>query len=211
MKRIILFYIISLLITGSTKAQDMVSIFINMPDAYIPQLEDAWRKDLTDLFKAGKEARLQNTIGGMSAINQLTEDYIQIDITERSSLEMKLLPASGKSRIICMVNTIKGPVPDSRISFFTIDWEPLQMEDIFQPVTSDWFIKTDIDKKDDTFLDAMSRLDMELIHYQLHPEKQLLTATYTTPQYLSTEDRNKLTPFIKSEPKIYQWKKGKFR
>ena len=44
------------------RAQEMASLFTAMPDQYIPQLENAWRKDLVDLYNSGKEAKLKNTI-----------------------------------------------------------------------------------------------------------------------------------------------------
>lgn len=33
------------------EAQEMKTLFVQMPDAYLPQLETAWRKDLTDLAR----------------------------------------------------------------------------------------------------------------------------------------------------------------
>ncbi|MEG1543852.1 MAG: DUF3256 family protein, partial [Tannerellaceae bacterium] len=48
----------------SVKAQDMAVIFTAMPDQYVPQLQDAWRKDLIDLYKSDKEALLKNTMKG---------------------------------------------------------------------------------------------------------------------------------------------------
>jgi len=57
-------------------AQDMATFFINMPDHYLPQLEDAWRKDLVDLFQSGKQAVLDNTMNGRSTLKTLTRDYL---------------------------------------------------------------------------------------------------------------------------------------
>lgn len=63
-----------------------------MPDQYIPQLEHAWRKDLVDLYTSGKESRLKNTMNGFSTLQKLTNDYLLLQTTERSTVEMKLLP-----------------------------------------------------------------------------------------------------------------------
>ena len=74
------------------KAQEMDAVFAAMPDTYMPQLESAWRKDLIDLYHSGKEAKLKNTMDGFSSLQKLTDDYLLLQVTERSTVEMKLLP-----------------------------------------------------------------------------------------------------------------------
>lgn len=209
MKRLIFSILICVLAVG-VKGQEMEALFVSMPDKNIPQLEDAWRKDLIDLYKSGKEARLKNTMNGFSTLKNLTSDYLLLQATERSTVEMKLLPLVNNTNVICMVKTVNGPVPDSEIKFYTTEWEPLPASDLFTPVSFDWFIKEDVDKNSTAFLDATSRLDMDLIQYNLSPDNLTLTATYTTPLYLSKEDRKEVTPFIKDSPKVYTWEKYHF-
>ena len=75
MKRIFLVIWLSVLTVGLA-AQGMGEIFESMPDQFVPQLESAWRKDLVDLYKNGKEAKLKNTMNGFSVLKQLTDDYL---------------------------------------------------------------------------------------------------------------------------------------
>ena len=210
MRRVIVTLLICVFALGMN-AQDMTSVFTAMPDQYIPQLEHAWRKDLVDLYTSGKESRLKNTMNGFSTLKNLTSDYLLLQVTDRSTIEMKLLPLVNNTNVICLVKTVNGPVPDSRIEFFTTEWEPLAASDLFTPVEANWFIKEDADKNSTAFLDAVSRLDMDLIQYSLSPENLTLTATYTTPQYLGQEDRKIVTPFIKEAPKVYTWEKYHFK
>lgn len=95
----------------------MDALFISMPDQNIPQLENAWRKDLVDLYKSGKDATLKNTMNGSSSLKKLTSDYLLLQATERSSIEMKLLPLVNNTNVICMIRTVNGPVADSQIEF----------------------------------------------------------------------------------------------
>ncbi|MDR3142690.1 MAG: DUF3256 family protein [Tannerellaceae bacterium] len=193
------------------KAQDMKAVFIAMPDRYIPQLESAWRKDLADLYGSGKEARLKNTMGGYSQLTKLTGDYLSLQTTERSVVEMKLLPLVNDTYIICMVTTVSAPAPDSRIDFYTTGWKPLAVADLISPVSADWFIKEEADRDSDACKDALSHLDMDLIRYRLSPDNQTLEAVYTTPLYLGAEERAKVTPFLKDTPKVYTWEKFRFK
>ncbi len=207
-------FIITLLIVafaGGIKAQNMEAVFTAMPDSYIPQLESAWRKDLIDLFKSGKDARLKNTMNGFSTLKALTEDYMMLQVTERSTIEMKLLPAAKKTKVICLVKTIFGPVGDSEVSFYTTDWAPLATAELFTPIAAEWFLNEKADKSSNAYQDVLSCLDIDLIEYRLSPEKQTLTAVYNTPQYLSKEEREKVLPFLKKDLKVFKWKKQQFK
>lgn len=210
MKQLI-FSILICAFTMGVQAQEMDALFVSMPDSNIPQLENAWRKDLIDLYKSGKEARLKNTMNGFSTLQKLTADYLLLQVTERSTIEMKLLPLVNNTYVICRVKTVNGPVADSQVDFFTTQWEPLDAADLFTPISADWFLKEGVDRSSNSFIDATSRLDIELIEYRLSPDDLTLTATYTTPLYLSREDRKKVMPFIKESPKVYTWEKYRFK
>jgi hypothetical protein len=205
MKRYFLLAVSCVCAFSLMKAQEMKTLFIQMPDAYLPQLETAWRKDLTDLYLAGKEARLQNTMNAYSKLLKLTEDYLLLQVTERSSVEIKRLPLVNNTYILCMVTTVEGPAPDSRVTFYTTEWQPLESSGLLAPVTAGWFIKENADRE------AIARLDIDLIRYRLSPDDQSLTATYTTPLYLHIQERREILPFLKDSSKVYVWNKSSFR
>lgn len=210
MKQLLLSILLSVFVFG-VRAQEMDAIFAAMPDQYVPQLENAWRKDLVDLYNSGKEAKLKNMMNGFSTLKKLTDDYLLLEVTERSSVEMKLLPLVNNTHVICMVTTVYGPVPDSQIEFFTTGWEPLHAADLITPVSTDWFIKDGVDRNSISFVEATTRLDMDLVKYSLDPDNQTLTAEYTTPQYLGKQDRKKVEDYLKNEPKVYTWEKFHFK
>ena len=122
MKRLFLSILLCVFVWGM-KAQEMDAVFVAMPDQYVPQLENAWRKDLIDLYNSGKEAKLKNTMNGFSTLKKLTDDYLLLQVTERSTVEMKLLPLVNDTYVVCMITTVYGPVPDSQVEFFTTDWK----------------------------------------------------------------------------------------
>lgn len=210
MKRVLLSILLSVFVWG-VKAQKMDAVFTSMPDQYVPQLENAWRKDLIDLYSSGKEAKLKNTMNGFSTLMKLADDYLMLQVTDRSTVEMKLLPLVNDTYVVCMVTTVYGPVPDSRIEFFTTDWKALEAADMYAPVPAEWFIKEDADKNSIAFVEATARLDMDLRKYSLSPDNQTLTVEYTTPQYLTKTERKQLEPFLKDTPKVYTWEKYQFK
>lgn len=209
MKRIVLLCLLVVSVLP-LKAQDMAAVFIAMPDEYVPQLEDAWRKDLVDLYRSNEKAQLKNNMNGYSTLEKLTDNYLLLQSTERTTIEMKLLPLVNNTYVICQIVTVKGPVADSRVSFFSPDWKPLDAADMLTPVTADWFIREDADKSSVAYIESTSRLDMDLFRFQLSPDDYTLTQTYTTPEYLDKETQKKLKPFLKDTPKVFTWKKSSF-
>ncbi|MFC2321619.1 DUF3256 family protein [Tannerella forsythia] len=206
--------IISMLLAACTivgvGAQDMAELFVKMPDEYTIGLEDAWRKDLVNLYRAGKEAKLQNMMQGASQLMKLTPDYLKIQTSGRSTVELRRLPLVNHTWIICMVTTVSAPVSDSRIHFFTTDWKPLPDDGLYSPVSVDDFLLPDVDTTDVAFLDVMAALDMDLFVYRLNEDAQTLTVEYTTLYYLDTAMRDKAKQFFKTEPKVFTWAKGRF-
>lgn len=188
----------------------MAAYFVAIPDQYLPQLEDAWRKDLVELYQSGKPAVLDNAMDGRSTLQKLTSDYLLLQTTERSAMEIRLLPLINNTFIACMIRTVFAPAADSRVEFFTMDWQPLPATEIWSPAGMEGFFKEGIDRDEDTYREARSFLDMELIHYQLDPDQLVIKATCTTPEYLSPEERKKVKPFLKDSPKVYTWKTGRF-
>ena len=50
---------------------------------------------------------------------------------------------------------------------------------------------------------------MDLIRYDLNPDSLTLKATYTTPEYLDKESREKVAPCL-ADPLVYEWRRSHF-
>jgi hypothetical protein len=173
-----------------------------MPDEMIVELESAWRKDLIDLYNTGKTATLENNLLGKSTLKMLNDDYMQLQTTERSVIELRRLPLINNSYIICLVTTVYAPVPDSSVKFFTTSWQPLQSDALLKPVEREWFIK------DDAPANTAAVIDIELVKYSLNADDNTLTAELTTPEYFDDETKARIKPFLKETPRIFTWKSG---
>jgi hypothetical protein len=211
MKRTLPGLIILCFAVSSTAQQRMEGLFIKMPSDIILQLEEAWRKDLVELYKSGKTATLENTMQGRSDLLKLTDDYLLLQSSAHSLLEMKLLPLVNNTHIICMITTVSAPVADSRVRFYTTEWNPIPSEEIYTPVTADWFRKEETNPSSSTACEeAKALLNIFLVKYSLNEEDFSLTAEYTTPLYLDDESRSKIAPLLKETPRKYNWKSGRF-
>ena len=209
MNRFVVFLFLASLV-ATLKAQKIEDYFVQMPNELVVQLEEAWRKDLVALYKSGQPATLENLMQGKSTLLKLTDHYMLLQSTERSTVELRLLPLANNAYIIGMVETVYAPVADSRVSFYTTAWQRVNTDDIFTPVAQDWFWKEDVDRLSLAYLNGSASLDLCLIKYSLSDENMILTAEYMTPLYLDEESRLHVSPLLKAEPKTYEWKSGRF-
>jgi len=191
-------------------AQDISSVFGNMPKNLILLVDSIPRQDLLDLYKSNMSANIKDKLNGNTTLNALTEDFIELK-SSNSSMQIALLRLVNDSKIILLIQTVCAPVCDSRLSFYTTDWKPLDASDFILPANASWFIKDDTDQTGEDFINAPKSLDMDLMQFRFNPEKLELIQTYTTPQYLSKEDREAIDPFLKQEPKIFVWRKTGFK
>ncbi|MDR3253255.1 MAG: DUF3256 family protein, partial [Tannerella sp.] len=208
MKRLIINFMMIFCGAFSATAQSMDELFAGMPDELVTQLENAWRKDLIDLYKSGKTATLDNIMQGKSTLLKLTDNYLLLQSTERTTVELRLLPLVNKTYVVCMVTTVYAPVADSHVRFYSTDWQQLPADDLFKPAAIERFLRPEADTASVAYIDAKASLDMCLVKYSLSPDSNDLTAELTTPQYLDEEAAKKAKVIVNDKPLQFIWKSG---
>jgi hypothetical protein len=192
-------------------AQNMKSVFVAMPDSVTPLLTKVNREDCIDFLDSNMKAVVKNRFGNVAEMKVLTDDYVLMQTSEVGMLEMKLLPLADSTKVICMVKTVNVPVADSSVRFYTSDWsQQLDVKEFLQLPSMDAFFLPNDSLTDETIL-TRKKADMYLMKAQLSKEDTSLTFTYTTPDYLNEEDREKLLPHLRKEPIVLRWSEGKFR
>ena len=195
----------------SVVAQDMRTVFVAMPDSVTPLLTKVNREDCIDFLDSNMKAVVKNRFGNVAEMKVLTDDYVLMQTSEVGTLEMKLLPLADSTKVICMVKTVNVPVADSSVRFYTSDWsQQLDVKEFLQLPSMDAFFLPNDSLKDEAIL-TRKKADMHLMKAQLSKEDTSLTFTYTTPDYLNEEDREKLLPHLRKEPIVLRWSEGKFR
>ena len=195
----------------SVVAQDMKTVFVAMPDSVTPLLTKVNREDCIDFLDSNMKAVVKNRFGNVAEMKVLTDDYVLMQTSEVGTLEMKLLPLADSTKVICMVKTVNIPVADSSVRFYTSDWsQQLDVKEFLQLPSMDAFFLPNDSLKDEAIL-TRKKADMHLMKAQLSKEDTSLTFTYTTPDYLNEEDREKLSPHLRKEPIVLRWSEGKFR
>ena len=209
MKRLYLIYILCLCCWLGGRAQELRSLFVAMPDSVLPLLTKTNRMDCVDFLDSNMKAEVKNRFNNTSELKVLTKDYLELQLTSQSSVEMKLLPMNDSVKVVCMVHTVCGPVCDSEITFYDTQWKQLPSKNFITLPEVDRFYY--LNTNDESYATVRKAADMYLMKANLSSEASTLTFIYTTPEYLSKEDREKLELYLRKEPIVYQWGEGRFQ
>ena len=111
-------------------AQTLREAWVAMPDSLLPYLDKSKRAQLLELNDDRMPAEADNKLQGTSRLDTLLQNFLQVSASESMVLQMKLLPcqsAEGQEAdsVLCMVQTLKGPCPESRVRLFSRSWELL--------------------------------------------------------------------------------------
>jgi hypothetical protein len=194
----------------SAQAQDMMKArFVAMPDSLLPLMTKVNREDCVDFLESQMQAKVKNRFGGQTEMTALTQDYLRIEMTAYSTVEMKLLPMNDSTVVTCVVTTVDGPAPDSQIRFYDAQWQELPTERYLVMPVEDAFYQP-LDTLTDDNVRIRSKADIYLVKASLSPDDCTLTFTYTTPQYMAKEDREALAPLLSTEPVVYEFKENYF-
>ena len=195
----------------SVFGQDMKTVFVAMPDSLTPLLTKVNKEDCIDFLASNMKAEVKNRFDKPAEMKVLTEDYMQLQMTENSTLEMKLLPLNDSVKVVCMVKTVCALACDSNIHFYSSDWkEELSSADFLQKPSQDAFF-LQADPASEEYVLARKTADVNLMKAVLSKEDATLTFIYTTPDYMNKETREKLEPNLRKEPVVLKWQEGKFR
>lgn len=209
MKQILL--IACMLCSLTLPAQDIKSLFIELPDSLSPLLTKVNREDFGDFLASNMKAEVRNRFGKTSEMITMTDDYLMLKVSSVSTAEMKLLPVNDSVKVICVVRTYAAPAADSQIEFYDTSWQELPLSDFLTLPAEDTFYKHPQSAvQADSLRNLRASADMYLLKAELSKEEPVLTFTYTTPDYLDEETAGKLRAYLVAAPLRYKWKDGKF-
>ena len=210
MKKLIIGMYMALMGAAPIMGQTAKDCFKSMPDSLMPLLTQVNRADFIDFLESEMRAEVTNRFNRKSEMTRLTNDYIRIQMTERSSWQMKVLPLNDSVRVVCTVATVQGPVADSNVQFYNTDWKTLSNDAfLHKPCTKDFVTMPD-SLQDNRVRPALAKLDMCLVSAELSDTSDTLTLTFTTPRYLDAETAEIVKLYIRPIRK-YVWRDGRYQ
>jgi len=195
------------LISIALPAQNIGSLFLNMPDSYIPTLSQVQRFELLEYSKANRTDSTKNRFGNNAAIQLLdtTNKYIDLNTTPTSRMELKVL----NENIIGVIYSIKSPISISTVKFYDLNWKALPMK-FDMPQAADWLNEE---------LIAQNKMDRELLLKLLNngfislsfaQTDSVIEATNNTLAFLSIEDQKLTKPYLLDKKLSYKFLDNKW-
>lgn len=129
----------------SLSAQQVDRLFTSVPSRVLSMLDKTARLDMIDLYNNNMKAAAENVYGGQSVMEEKSDDYISIRLTDVSQWQMKLFPLSHDTLIVC-VHTIASPAQSSTIQVYHHDWSQAKV-DFPQPTFEQFFTQKEIVKQ----------------------------------------------------------------
>jgi len=191
------------------QAQTVSELFVKLPEPALITLPASDRMDLIDLYKAGKESTVRNFLGDSCSILNMTDSYLQFRIG-KNTMELFLLPMINDSKVVGLIQTVCAPVCDSRIEFYTTAWKELATSVFITLADKNDFLKEGIHPEDEDVKNALIPLDISLMQLHYKSETKELQQVYTTPDYLSKIDRDKVMQYLSETPKLFKWNLTRF-
>lgn len=198
--RNVLFLSLLILFSFNTYGQSIGKVFESMPNSLSYPLSQVNRLDMMDLYQSGVTAEITDMLNSKCTLENYSENYLQWK-SGNNRFELILLSMVNDSKMICLVRTICGPVCESEITFYSTSWKKISSDNLLTPAKVIDFVK----ESPDDYSDLTKVLDISIMEYHWDPEKKSLIQQFNTPNYIAAEEKEKILPYLKSDPVELKW------
>ena len=206
MKRIVTVMILALAVM-TVRAEDLRTLFIGMPDSIMPALTRSDRMDFMDYMDSGMKARVRNKLGGESVMTRFEDNMLTVVTSGAGRMDMVLFRMKSGSNLICIISTVTAKYDDSRLAFYTENWEPVATSGLIElPVFDDYLTKEAL--KSDSVVDFKKKSMLRL--QAVTPLDGALEFRYTSLDDLGL-DADRYRSWIKQTPLRYEWNGKRFK
>lgn len=185
-------------------AQTAEKLFASLPESLSLTWTEINRLELMELYKGGLTATVKNRLGDSCFLTRMTDDYLQVQ-EGKSSLEIIVLPMVNDSKVVCLIHTVCAPLCDSHLAFYTVKWKKLDGKAFIIPAGKTRFIKEGVNPCEQKVRNVLLPLDILLMQFRYDPDSRELLQYYNTPQYLSSDDREKAAAYLRNTPVVFKW------
>ena len=180
----------------SGQARTIRDFFASEPDDIFITVPHTTRLDLMDYYDSGQRVEINNLLAGGTGLETLDSTYLKIRTSESRTVELLMLQYSRRDTILAVIETVRTPVPDSRLRFFNSNWAPLSSIKPLKkmPTLDDFFLPTANKAKRK---ELTERLPFTLLEMTFTGDKHdTLTVKHGLQQFLSKEEFALFKPYL---------------
>lgn len=197
-------------VSSNEEAFTSRTVFIRYEGSALEILPRSIRLDMLDYWDVDSVYKAVNVVGGLSYLENVSDNYLKVRISPVSSLEIKILPTK-KEKIAMTIYTV-GDDPqaaDSELKFYDESLNELETKKYFEaPQVKNFF---DIPKGSVTSMKEIEQMiPFPTIAYTASPDNNNLEARLTVEKFINQDDWNIAKLFVKPSITL-EWKKDKFK
>lgn len=191
--------------TDSGASLTASKVFAEAPLEVLDLLRPSTRLDMLDYYsQADSILPAVNALGGVSRLTEVAPDYLKVEVSPVSTLEIKLLQAGKKQIVMTLYTTGDDSMArDTEVRFFDSQLKPLDAGKFLKaPGLTGFFTLKGSGISES---DLKEKLPYAAVEYTVGPADTPLTAILTTLRAISQEDRDLLTTIL-TPTLTTQWK-----
>ncbi len=185
MKKTIMLMLLAVSVSA-LHAQNMRQLWIDMPDSLTTYLNKSLRTELADYVEMKAPAVVTNLLKEKTEIDTLTDNFMRIKLSAASEMEMKILPHVERGKVVALVRTYRGPVAQSMLSFYDMEWNPVAVDPVKWPSPESMIAKPEA-MTEARYRDLLASVEMKLMEYHFSPADNLLRISLGIPLLTSDE------------------------
>lgn len=210
MKQKIFTAILILSVLLPVEARTIRDFLASEPDDVLLLVPQSVRLDMMDYYDSGQTPSLSSRLGNDARMLVMDSAYVKLQTSEVRTVEMLMLQYSRRDTILAVIETVKTPVPDSRLRFFNSNWVELTSLAPLKkmPTLEDFFLSS---VKKDKRQELLSRLPFTMIELTFEGESHdRLVVRHGLAQFLSKDEYKLFAPYVRSTV-TYQISGAKFK
>jgi len=194
MRRLLIVTVMSLMLAGAGMARDVADLFGTEPGNIFMLLPRTVRLDMVDYYRSGQTVAASNNMGGDSQFAALDSVYLKLVASDARVVEMRML-VNKRDTVVMVIETVRTPVPDSRITYWDAQWRQIN--------AARWFTMPTIDDFMTRKMPADLRADLEaaapfpLVELTLAGDRHdRVVARNGLKQFLTPVDYKRYAPYM---------------
>lgn len=216
-QKLLLVFLAALLMPALSRAKapaesiDVRQAFEGLGIDVVELLDPETRSIMLQLYDQDSVPSLPNSAGGMATLKKVTPDFLEVELTDVSTLQLKVLKSSSGNDILMTLYTIgaAGDTRESEVRFFDAALKELDSHKILQtPPLSAFFSFPKGTKTKMKEIEAL--IPFETIDFSANPDNSDLKATLTVERALNVEDAKIVELFMLPDITL-RWNGKKFQ
>lgn len=175
-------------------------VFLHLAPSITELLPKSQQLDLLDYYDANSKGIVFNAKRGLSVLDTLTNDFMELYVTPSSTLQIKVFKNKNGNDVAMTIYTVgnEGEAQDSELAFYDADMNKVDARKHFEePKLKDFF---EIPKGSLTSMKEIEQLiPFYTVAYTAAPSDNEVKATLTIKELMNIEDMRLIELFIKPE------------